>query len=157
LSAAPEQQQHAEWQWASLLGRSSLGSDTVAVGGEERETTLFSGPIGGREIHAGHGVLTIRAGAGEHPSVEGARIAGVSRDIANHLHIQDLRNAPIPIRLIINNNQIITRDEVGRVRTIAPTRELESQWHRDAQIAMDHVLSRTLAQWGVPFVECDAE
>jgi hypothetical protein len=146
------QQRESELQWVALIGRLHHGEDTVSVNGRKRKTTDMKGLS-----HTSRGVLRIGVVGGVPTS---ATILGVSQEIADRLRTLDLRNQPIPIVIVKDphrpNPLAITRDEVGRVRiSQIIQREIETDHHHEAQELADHVLSKSLSEWGVKKVDTD--
>jgi len=160
-AAEQRQQIESERQWTSIVARSSNGTDTVRVNGEERDVTTL-----GRATRATRGVLRIRATVRPGPetdevqAVKSASMDGISQELADRMHRQDLSAAPVAVMIIAESEigtSIITRDEVGRVRQRVGDAGNEASQHRRAQALCDRVLAKTLVAWGIERIVTDDE
>jgi hypothetical protein len=163
--AATTQQLHTETQWVAGLAQARLGHGTYETGDESVHHSLLMGPRNGRSRD---GVLTIKATRldkdfDQEPKLQvyWASIDGVAQPIADHLRDMNLKDIPIPMMFEIGGTMSarITRDEGGVVRITGksdrgdafPVRgDSEAQNIRAAQLLVDEVLKRSLADWNIP-------
>lgn len=154
------QQQFTSQAWLSFKAQNELGSEALADGRSVTDMT-------GARAWTDHGlvapslkdgVLELAVSVAEgHPKVTGARLLGISKEIANAFETIDLRTAAIPMRINIENAAFITRDETGRIRVSgalhlvdtearpADTRG-EAQAIRGAERMVEAVLSVSLSK-----------
>jgi hypothetical protein len=164
-AALHEQAAHTATQWVTYRTRASLGTEVVA-GTREKATKLdavrefdkMTSPSGARGLLDIHVRLTSGA-----PTVQSARLLGVSSYVANRVLEADLRATRTPVRIVIDDGKgFITRDEVGRVRysgfiRLGPDGSAldERQQHHAAQTIADTIVGRTLAGWNINRVITD--
>lgn len=151
--------------WTTFKARDALGAETVVTDHGQREVTNMTAARewtghGLRAPEGRDGLLEVQVAIREgRTHVTGARIDGIAQPLAEMLLRLDLRTAQIPLRINVNEGgAFLTVDEVGRVRASGalvlfsddgvPTAE-EGRVHDGAQRAVDLVLSKTLAGWGI--------
>lgn len=169
-------------QWLTLVARANLGTDstTRAGSGESVETTDLDGTRkrGGGIPAARDGLLDIVL-QNEYPpaKVVSARVHGVAQEVADRVQGISLHDVPMPVRLVLGSNldrpTIVTRDEGGRIRIdgdyAAVARHAislgnrtgrqgaasEEEAHQGAEVLVEAVLGKSLAEHGVPAIGTD--
>ena len=149
-------------QFMTYLARTNLGTEKLdTADGSKNVTDMTEQRGAGRSMFepAGlaTGVLEIACDykRGGQVNVTDARARNVSWLVVNRLLDKRLAESGIPMRLSLSGGTtIITRDEAGRVRVagmldLAPP-HTEAQQVREAERILNVVLSKSLAEWGVP-------
>lgn len=162
------QQRASEHQWIALVARTNLGEERVndpQSGSERVIAKTRESSVGARGMLNIEVELPAFATDVSSPKVVGASILGVAKEIADQLHGQVLRDAAIPMMLIVktgSNAAWITRDEAGRIRVngYIPNAShdnmmKEAQMHRNASLLVGEVLSKSLSEWNVGPVHHD--
>lgn len=96
------------------------------------------------------------------PKLEGAKLYGISQEIADRLGALPLANLPMPIRFILGPRNdkptIITRDEAGRVRVSGTLHGSSREENEvpDAQKIIERFLSTPLSAANVEIQTNDA-
>jgi hypothetical protein len=152
--AEQEQANQLAPQWATLISRFSLGSEktNTADGKHEQDVTRTEAL---REHHGSgapkpvDGVLDVYlSGDYTTPRLEGAKLHGVSQEIADRLGALPIANLPMPVRFILGPRDdkpiIITRDEAGRVRVSGTLHNYSSE--ENAVPYASNLIERFLAQ-----------
>jgi hypothetical protein len=149
-------------QFMTYLARTNLGTEQVSTpDGPRTVTDMAEQRSSGRSklepAGLAAGVLEIVCDyhRGGDVRVTDARAHNVSWMVVKRLIDKRLANSGIPMRLsLYGGATIITRDEAGRVR-VSGTLEMtppyrEEQQIREAERILNVVLSKSLAEWGVP-------
>lgn len=166
--AESEQANQLAPQWATLISRLALGTErTNTADGKHEQDALSTDAL--RENHGSgapkpvNGVLDVYVdGDYTEPKLEGAKLYGISQEIADRLGALPLANLPMPIRFILGPRNdkptIITRDEAGRVRVSGTLHgsSREENEVADAQKIIERFLSTPLSAANVEIQTNDA-
>lgn len=166
--AETEQANQLAPQWATLISRLALGTEktNTADGNHEQDalkTESLRDNRGSQAPKTVDGVLDIYLnGDYTAPRLEGAKLFGMSQEIADRLGALPLANLPMPIRFVLGPRDdkpiIITRDEAGRVRVSGTLRgeSREENAVAEAQKIIDRFLSTPLSAANVEIQTNDA-
>jgi hypothetical protein len=168
--AGPLQHAATASQFVAYKARVSLGQEQVATPEGVRTATNLDGTrqyqeAGMKPPVNGDGLLDIQVEIdGDSVRVSGARVTGISQEVADYLLEVDLASSHMTIRFVTNGYGFITRDELGRIRASDYWRpfdsdgaisDLEAQRLRGAERVARIVMSKTMHSWGVKRVETD--
>lgn len=144
----------SRFQWMSALGQAEQGTSEVRVDGQTANATKIDftrvnstnssdkqSKLGGI-LPNNRGHLRIRGSL----AGESAAFYGISDEMAVKILGEDLSNAPFPILLIVNGGGLISRDEVGRIRSHdLPLRHAGSTKEEQNYEYSKQILDRVLA------------
>jgi hypothetical protein len=163
-------------QWVTLIARLTLGTEDVKdpdVGGHDVNAADLSDARPEGRPDGLDGLLDIEVSSPEgRPKVVGARLHGVSQEIADRIAHVRLSDVPMPVRIVmgtkLDDPTLVTRDDAGRVRSegdfgalgrhgdLEERATTEAQAHRGTTTVTAEVLEKSLDEWGVEIKTDDA-
>ncbi|MBL0215772.1 MAG: hypothetical protein IPQ07_18065 [Myxococcales bacterium] len=153
----------SETQWISGIAQASHGHATATD--HEKQIDVTDTQHVGHSLHFQkvNGLLRIAAtrGSDGRVVVTGAKMTGIAQEIADRMWGYPLLHVPLPVMIELetaDRSEALTRDEAGRIRIDRGPLDAddgEVQRIQDATQVFAAVLSKSLADWGLPEVKTD--